>query len=310
MTWNPLELPDQTGKTFVVTGGNAGIGYFAAEQLARADAHVVIASRNEQRVAKAHEAIRAEVGEASLGFVQFDLTSLASVRDAAAELAALPHIDGLILNAGVMSKPGREEVTEDGFPMMMGSYLGNFALVAGVLSGAHPGRIIHASSGLVRLARVDVGDLTAAPRHANVEYTRSKTAIEVFGFELDRRLRASGSATASIMTRPGMSVDSRTPARPGIARSRRRDEPLWGVVGQSKESSAWSVVRAAVDPQATGGQFFAPSGSIGGPPVLVKPLGRTLAPPRHVADRLWSQSEELTHVTLHLSDRATRSGGD
>src|SRR3954469_25674776 len=114
MTWDPLHLPDQHGKTFVVTGGNAGIGYFAAEQLARAGGHVVIASRNPDRVAIAQAAIRGEAPNASLGSVRLDLTSLASVRDAAAELAALPRIDAIILNAGVMSMPGKRETTEDG----------------------------------------------------------------------------------------------------------------------------------------------------------------------------------------------------
>jgi NAD(P)-dependent dehydrogenase (short-subunit alcohol dehydrogenase family) len=172
MTWDPLHLPDQHGKTFVVTGGNAGIGYFAAEQLARAGGHVVIASRNPDKVAIAQAAIRGEVPDASLGFVRLDLTSLASVRDAAAELSALPRIDAIVLNAGVMSMPGKKETTEDGFPPMIGSYLGNFALTAGILNSSEPGRIVHTSSGFVRRAKLDISDLTAPPRSAGLEYTR------------------------------------------------------------------------------------------------------------------------------------------
>lgn len=301
MTWDPLDLPDQTGKTFVVTGGNAGIGYFAAEQLARAGGRVVIASRNPAKVEIAKAAIREQVPGASLGFVKMNLTSLASVRDAAAELAALPHIDGLILNAGVMTLPARRETTDDGFPLLIGSYLGNFALVAGVLNAASPSRIIHTSSGFVRRTNRMVGDLAARPGIAVVEYTRSKTAIELFGFELDRRLRGAGRESASIMSRPGMSVDSRTPERPGLPRGRRLSEPLWGFVGQSKESSAWSAVRAATDPLAEGGQYFGPAGSVSGPPVLVQPSARTATPLDGAAERLWSQSEQLTGIPLELN---------
>lgn len=231
-TWNQ-HLPDQHGKTFVVTGGNAGIGYFAAEQLARAGGQVIIACRNSDRARTAQDAIRSQVPDARTGFVAFDLTSLAAVRTAALELAEFPRIDAVILNAGVMAASRKDETTADGFPPLIGSYLGNFAFVAHLLNHAEPGRVVHTSSNYVR-ASVDVTDLTAAPGSTMAEYARSKTAIEVFGFELDRRLRAAGRSTASIMSRPGMAVDARTPRRPGLPHKSRWSEPLWGFAGQSK----------------------------------------------------------------------------
>lgn len=114
--WNPEQLPDQLGKTFVVTGGNAGIGYFAAEQLARTGGHVVIASRNPGRASLAQQAIRTRVPDASTGFVRFDLASLTSMKEAAADLSELPRLDAVVLNAGAMSAPEKGETTRDGFP--------------------------------------------------------------------------------------------------------------------------------------------------------------------------------------------------
>lgn len=302
MTWDPLQLPKQHGQTFVVTGGNAGIGYFAAEQLARAGGNVIIAARNPDKGRLAREAIRSQVPDASMGFLRFDLTSLTSMRAAATELAALPRLDGVILNAGVTTAPGKGETTEDGFPPLIASYLGNFAFTALLLNEAAPGRIIFTSSNYVK-RRVDVTDLSAAPRGTMAEYARSKTATEVFGFELDRRLRAAGQPTASIMSRPGMAVDSRTPTRPGIPRTNRWREPLWGFAGQSKQTAAWPAVRAATDPDAESGDFYAPAHGTSGPPALVKPLARFATPDDDLATRLWTQSEELTAIQLELTPR-------
>ncbi|MHA7987725.1 SDR family NAD(P)-dependent oxidoreductase [Rathayibacter sp. CAU 1779] len=300
--WDPLHLPSQRGTTFVVTGSTAGIGYFEAEQLARAGAQVIIAARNEQKARIAESAILSQVPDASLDFVPFDLASLASVRDAAAELAEGPRLDGVILNAGVVSAPKPGEVTDDGFPPLIGGYLGNFAFVAHLLDAADPGRIVHTSSGYVT-SSVDIGDLADPPRRTMAEYARSKAAIEVFGFELDRRLRTAGRPTASLMSRPGMAVDSRTPRRPGLPRSNRWREPLWGFAGQSKESAAWSAVRAATDPVAQGGEYFGPAHGATGLPVRVRPLARFADPHDDLAARLLAQSELLTGVRLHL-DRA------
>src|SRR3954466_13759114 len=108
MSWTTSDIPDQSGRTAVVTGANGGLGLETAKALAAAGAHVVMAARNQDKAAAAAETIRAATPAASLEVVPLDLGSLDSVRAAAGQIAgAHPSIDLLINNAGVMGIPER-----------------------------------------------------------------------------------------------------------------------------------------------------------------------------------------------------------
>ena len=305
MTWNPTHLPTQSGRTFVVTGATAGIGYFAAEQLAAAGAHVVLASRSESKLRVAQDAIRSQVPNASLGSVVVELGSLASVDDAAAALAELPRLDGILLNGGAMSMGGRA-TTSDGLPMLLGTHVAaNVRLVAGVLPAlvasatAHTtvGRIVHASTGFVGLKRYDLNRVTAIPRTGIGAYTKAKTVTEVFAFELDRRLKAAALPVVSVVTRPGVGVDAKTPQRAGIRDSttpyQRNPYTPWA---QGKDTAAWSSVRGLTDPDVRGGEYFAPSGGQRGEPVAVPRFEHTAN--SATAAAVWRQLEELAGVQL------------
>src|SRR6185312_8564693 len=98
----PPALPRQNGKTIIVTGASAGLGYFASEQLAAAGATVVMAARDEARGRAAMEAVRTTVAGADVRFQQLDLANLNSVRRAVDDLAGLGRIDALLANAGVI----------------------------------------------------------------------------------------------------------------------------------------------------------------------------------------------------------------
>jgi NAD(P)-dependent dehydrogenase (short-subunit alcohol dehydrogenase family) len=310
MNWDPYRLPDLHGRVYAITGATGGIGYFAAEQLASAGADVVLASRSQAKLEQASDVIRQHAPGAVTHRIPLDLTSLASVASAADRLAGLPRLDGLFLNGGPMDF-SRSALTEDGLPLMLGAHtVANVALIARLMpflvsrGGDERVRIVHASTGFVQRFPTSVADLERTPRTGIGAYVKAKTATEVFAFELDRRLRAARMPVASIVTRPGVGVDAKTPNRPGIrdetVRYRRNPYTPWA---QGKDAAAWPGVRALTDPEAHGGQYYAPAKGMRGAPVLVATDPRTAAPGSDIAERVWARLTELGGAGSPVSGR-------
>src|SRR6476660_4820193 len=104
--WTTADIPDQTGRTAVITGANTGLGYETAAALAAKGAHVVLAVRNVEKGKAAADLITRAIPGAGAAVQQLDLSSLDSIRIAADELRAKhDSIDLLINNAGVMMTP-------------------------------------------------------------------------------------------------------------------------------------------------------------------------------------------------------------
>ncbi|MFD9891705.1 SDR family NAD(P)-dependent oxidoreductase [Amycolatopsis sp. NPDC059027] len=300
MTWDVRRLPGAEGKTFLVTGGNAGIGYFVAEQLAGTGATVVLGSRDAAKAETARGAIEARVPGARIRHVRLDLADLSSLK-AAVDALELNTLDAVVLNAGVLlDAPPRRE-TGDGHEMMFGTnHLGHFALtrwLMPLLSAAPGARIVTTGSFAAKSEHLDLDDLQSTRDYRPKRtYGRSKLAQMLFGLELDRRLRAAGSATSSVVCHPGGALDSLTPARPPVhartAGERLRGLPL-ALFVQGKEAGAWPAVRAVLDPAVTGGQLWGPRVfGLRGEPRL-EPVWDNLGDPE-VAARLWTASAELT----------------
>lgn len=193
--WNASDIPDQSGRTAVVTGANSGIGYVTARELARRGARVVLACRSEERGSRALGLLRSEVPGAEAEFMRLDLGDLGSVREFAASYESEAHggLDLLINNAGVMALPYRQTV--DGFETQFGvNHLGHFALTGLLLPLLlrTPGaRIVTVSSGMHAVANIDIDDLNSERGYRRwVAYSRSKTANLLFVHELARRLAA------------------------------------------------------------------------------------------------------------------------
>lgn len=301
MSWNPRSLPDQTGKTFVVTGANAGLGYFTSEQLAGAGAHVVLACRNLAKADAAAAAIRTRVPGASVSVLQLDVSDLESVREAGEAVRSWPRFDGLVLNAGIVHPPTDREVSLDGNELVFATnFLGHFALTAECLPALRrtPGsRVVSLGSLISRLMDSSLDDLQLATTYNGWKaYAQSKIAMQVFGFELDRRLRANGAGMVqSLVAHPGYSISGLTPGIPSVnevSRGKRVRDGVQLLVGaQSKQRGAWPTVRALTDPDAHGGDYFGPRLLTRGAPTRQRAT-RT-SRDRAVAARLWERAETL-----------------
>ena len=305
MTWDPRQLPSQAGKTFVVTGGNAGIGYFISEQLAAAGGRVVIACRSAAKADAAFAAIHQRTPAAELEHVALDLSSYESVRAAAASLKGR-RIDAIIENAGAIMPSTHREVTVDGNELMFGTnHLGHFLLTALLYPtlAATPGaRVVTMGSGATRLTKPRLGDVQSEKQFSPFAvYGWSKHATQSFGFELDRRLRAARSSVTALVVHPGGGQDGNSPTRLGVMEPSPRARvlaKLLFVMGGGKDTAAWSAVRAATDPEALGGQYWGPRGNLTGPPVLQKPVASSSRATFGAA--LWAASEHLVGLKFSV----------
>ncbi|MFF4486487.1 SDR family NAD(P)-dependent oxidoreductase [Streptomyces sp. NPDC001544] len=302
--WDVRRPPRADGRVVLVTGGNAGIGYFTAEQLSATGATVVLGSREPARAEVAMAAIRARVPGARLSAVRLDLADLSSLEAAVASLDT-DRLDAVVHNAGVaLDAPPRRE-TADGHELMFGTnHLGHFALthrLMPLLSAAPAARVVTVGSFAAKSERLDLDDLQSRRDYRpGRAYGRSKLAQMYFGLELDRRLRAVGSTVTSVVAHPGGALDSLTPSRPPV-HVRTLGEGLRAapaaLVVQGKDAGAWPVVRAALDPSVRGGQVWGPRMfSLRGKP-RCEPLWSHLCD-LSVAARLWDVSCHLTGVRL------------
>ncbi|MFF2408925.1 oxidoreductase [Streptomyces sp. NPDC058092] len=299
--WNASDIPDQSGRTAVVTGANSGIGLITARELARHGARVLLACRDESRGKEAASRIRTAVTGADVEFVPLDLADLDSVRACAAEHTP-ERIDLLINNAGVMALPYGK--TADGFERQFGvNHLGHFALTGLLLPkllGTPGARVVSVSSGMHALSNIDMGDLNSERNYRRwIAYGRSKTANLLFVHELARRLSAAGCDVVAAAAHPGYAATNLQTA--GVRMENRRTADLVfrlgnRLVAQPASSGALPTLYAATAPGVRPDSFTGPK-LLGwrGAPAPSWRAGWTL---NDVAsERLWVASEQLTGVT-------------
>jgi NAD(P)-dependent dehydrogenase (short-subunit alcohol dehydrogenase family) len=301
--WTSGQIPDQSGRTAVVTGANSGLGLVSARELARHGASVVLACRNTAKGEEALRTIQAVAPDAQLELAQLDLGDLECVA-AFAEGFRSSHdgLDLLLNNAGVMAPPRRE--TKDGFELQLGTnLLGHFALTGrliGAMEGRADARVVTLSSNAHKMGRIDFEDLQSERGYKRWgAYGQSKLADLMFALELDRRLRAADSTIRSVAAHPGYAATNlQTAAAPALDRIVMRAGNL--IMAQSADMGALPVLYAATYPGLEGGSYVGPDG-IGefcGHPHLVSP--NRAARDEDVAARLWAVSEELTGVRFEL----------
>ena len=311
--WTAANLPDQRGRTALVTGANTGIGFHQTLELARKGAHVLLASRDVERGRAAQAAILRELPAASLELVPLDLADLESVRRLADQVLDRDQgLDLLVNNAGVMAVPQRR-TTAQGFELQFGTnHLGHFALTGRLLPallGRQGSRVVTVSSLNHRRGSIRLDDLQSERGYSPwPAYNQSKLANALFTLELDRRLRAAGASTLSVGAHPGWSRTELQYRGPRLGGARGISTRALGLfthlVGQPAARGALPVLRAATDPQVEGGDYLGPNG-----PGEVRGFPHTVryskaAHDQPLAGRLWEASEALTGVTFTAQPRS------
>jgi NAD(P)-dependent dehydrogenase (short-subunit alcohol dehydrogenase family) len=245
--WNTADIPDQRGRTAIVTGANTGLGFETAAALAAHGARVVLAVRDLDKGKEARTRITDATAGATVELQRLDLSSQASVRAAARELnATYDRIDLLVNNAGVMFPP--KEVTEDGFELQFATnHLGPFALTGLLLERLLPvagSRVVTVSSFGHRFrAAIHFDDPHWERRYSAVgAYGQSKLANLLFTYELQRRLETAHQSTVATAAHPGGSDTDLQRHLP------RAVAPVISMMSQPAAMGALPTLRAATDP--------------------------------------------------------------
>ena len=300
MQFTEADVRDQSGKTFLITGSNTGLGFEAARVIAGAGGHVILACRNPDKAQAAMARIRELHPDASVEHLALDLADLDSVRAASAQVLERNRLDCVVNNAGVMMPPlGR---TRQGFEQQFGiNHLGHFAFNALILPKLldTPGaRLVITSSIAHRQGKIRFDDLNAERSYSRTDrYNMSKLANLLYLQALLPRIASSSANLLVLGVHPGVSFTDLTRHFPRFIQGL---IPFAGWLGSTPAEGAWSTLLAATEDNLEHGAYYGPKGwlELKGP---AGPVGRTRQS-RDVAlaERLWTVSEELTGITFTL----------
>ncbi len=301
--WAAADIPDQTGRTVVVTGANSGLGLRSAEALAAKGARVLMACRNATKAAAALEGVKAKATGAEPEVRILDLSSLASVRECATGLALeLNHLDVLLNNAGIMAVP--KAMTVDGFESQLGTnHLGHYALTGLLLPtllAAPDPRVVTVSSNAHKFGKMHFDDLFF--EHSRYgrwsAYGQSKLANLLFSSELQRKAVEHHTALTAAAAHPGYAATNLTT---GPALGAALMKPLMAIadklMGQPDHMGALPQLYAATMPDVLADDYWGPDAfrEQRGHPTRVGRSAQALN--TDDAATLWARSEELTGVT-------------
>lgn len=292
--WNIENTPSLEGKTAIVTGSNTGLGFETTKVFAQKGAKVIMACRNMDKAADAKNKILSDFPDANIKIMEIDLSRLDSVRDFASKFnLEHSHLDLLINNAGVMMPP--YTMTDDGFELQYeANYLGHFLLTGLLLrklENADAARVVSLSSLAHEWGDIYFQDMQFKQNYdKRKSYGQSKLACLMFAYELERRLRKSGSKIQSLAAHPGVANTELARYLPSLLKF---IAPLiMPFFAQKASAGALPEIRAALDTSLPGGTFLGPDGpeQHKGKPVVVD--SNKKSKDEEVAERLWAVSEK------------------
>ncbi|GAA2508216.1 SDR family NAD(P)-dependent oxidoreductase [Winogradskya humida] len=299
MSWNYDEMPDQAGRTVMITGASSGLGLVLTSEFARRGATVIMAVRDTAKAASVRPSGDVEIREVDVA----DLDSIRRFSDRMHRDGR--HLDVLINNAGIGAQT--RQLTPQGYERVFATnHLGAFAvtgLLLDLFRPDHDPRIVAVGSNLYRRIKVRTGfeDLSAADGFApGAAYVKSKVANLLFGAELDRRLRLVGSPVRSFLAHPGMAATPMNATASGFVQT--AFLKLGGALfSRPAEQGALALAFAATSPAAQTGVFLGPAARKKDIRVHFDPLAAPADDPL-LAARLWQISEDATGVRYLRSE--------
>lgn len=291
------DVADQSGRTFLVTGANTGLGFEAAKALAGKGARVLLGCRSQAKAESAMDQIRQDVADADLAFIPLDQADLGSVKKAAALVNKEPRLDVLINNAGIMVPP--YELTKDGFESQFGvNHLGTFALTGlllNKLAEQDNSRVVITSSLAHRSGKILFDDINAERDYSAMKrYSQSKLANMMFMHELNRRLTAAQSSTIAVACHPGIATTELSRHLPMLIQ--KTVMPVLGLLMNNPKQGAWPTLMAATADEVVGGDYCGPKNirEVAGPAIKVRSTYASRNEDK--AKRLWDLSVDMTGV--------------
>lgn len=299
--WTPERLSSLEGKTYIITGANAGAGFEAARIFLSKGAEVVMLNRNETKSAKAMSDLKAQFGtDAKVSFIKMDLAELASVRNAANEVnKTVPKIDALICNAAV-AQIAKQEFTPNGFESQLGiNHYGHFLLVNLLFDKVEQSKgriVVVASEGYkMGLKTIQFEDMNFDKNYNPMNtYCHSKLAQMMFAYELQHRIKAANKDVKVYVCHPGASRTSLINEK-----ASRRDRILFSILSllpivQSAEKGAYPEVMCATEDKLKELAYFGPTGTMNWSGPVGECKLESFVLDREVAAKLWDVSEQAT----------------
>lgn len=299
--WTLSNMPNLTGKIIIVTGGNSGLGASSVKAFAEKGATVILASRSLEKGQKA----KADIGlvSGSIEVMQLDLQDFSSIEKFAAQFKSeYSQLDVLLNNAGIMMTPYSK--TKDGLEAQIGTnHFGHFkltGLLLDILKNTPQSRVVNVSSIAHKRGRMHFDNLmfdNGSGYNPTKAYGQSKLANLHFTFELQRFFEANNINSIAVAAHPGVAMTN-------LANHLQNKlmfkilMPLAKGLFQSAEGGALPQIRASVDANVKGAEYYGPDGfqEIKGNPVVVKALPHALV--EADAKKLWQLSEEITKTSF------------
>jgi len=301
--WNKENIPDLSGKIIIVTGGNSGLGYESVKAFAEKGAEVILACRDLEKGKMARAEMMQTIMNGKIEVLPLDLMDLNSVKNFISLFRKnYGQLDILLNNAGIMTTP--YFLTNDGFEAQLGTnHLGHFALTGqliDLLVKTPMSRVVNVSSMAHKWGKMDFNNLQfeQGKGYSPIKaYGRSKLSNLLFTYELQRRFEKENLNSIAVAAHPGVSNTNLNRYISGKFLYK-IVSPLAGSVMQTAYMGALPQIRASVDPNVKGSEYYGPDGfnEMKGYPVLVK--SNQASHNTEDAKKLWEVSEKLTGVNF------------